>query len=379
MRRHPGAPRRQRGGRQARHPDHADCPAGRAAAREAGFPPELWQVVVGPGPRSAARRRPRRLRLLHRLDRDRPADRAAVRRPADRLLARARRQEPDARPARRRPATGRPRAPSAASFSNAGQLCVSIERIFVADQVYDPFVDAFVVAHGGDDARRQPRLGRRHGLADLAGPARHGHRPCRRRRRQGRAGAHRRPGPARPRPLLLRADHARGRHRRHDVLRRRDVRPGGLALPLPRRGRGDRARQRRRLRPQRLDLRRDGARGRAPRAPHQVRHGQRQRGLRRDLRLARRADGRHARVRHGPPPGRRGHPPLHRGAVRRDAAAGADRADARDVGGDQRQGDDRRRCGCSTSWAGHDATASDPTTTSSSSAPGSAARSPRCG
>ncbi|MEI2712301.1 MAG: succinic semialdehyde dehydrogenase [Nocardioides sp.] len=31
-----------------------------------------------------------------------------------------------------------------ASFSNAGQLCVSMERIFVADQVYDRFVDRFV-------------------------------------------------------------------------------------------------------------------------------------------------------------------------------------------------------------------------------------------
>ena len=31
-----------------------------------------------------------------------------------------------------------------ASFSNAGQLCVSTERMFVADQVYDRFVDRFV-------------------------------------------------------------------------------------------------------------------------------------------------------------------------------------------------------------------------------------------
>ncbi|HEX6148501.1 succinic semialdehyde dehydrogenase [Nocardioides sp.] len=31
-----------------------------------------------------------------------------------------------------------------ASFSNAGQLCVSSERLFVADQVYDRFVDRFV-------------------------------------------------------------------------------------------------------------------------------------------------------------------------------------------------------------------------------------------
>jgi acyl-CoA reductase-like NAD-dependent aldehyde dehydrogenase len=31
-----------------------------------------------------------------------------------------------------------------ASFSNSGQLCVSTERMFVADQVYDRFVDRFV-------------------------------------------------------------------------------------------------------------------------------------------------------------------------------------------------------------------------------------------
>jgi len=31
-----------------------------------------------------------------------------------------------------------------ASFSNAGQLCVSMERMFVADQVYDRFVERFV-------------------------------------------------------------------------------------------------------------------------------------------------------------------------------------------------------------------------------------------
>ena len=31
-----------------------------------------------------------------------------------------------------------------ACFSNAGQLCVSMERMFVADQVYDRFRDKFV-------------------------------------------------------------------------------------------------------------------------------------------------------------------------------------------------------------------------------------------
>jgi succinate-semialdehyde dehydrogenase/glutarate-semialdehyde dehydrogenase len=33
-----------------------------------------------------------------------------------------------------------------AAFSNAGQLCVSMERMFVADQVYDRFTDKFVAA-----------------------------------------------------------------------------------------------------------------------------------------------------------------------------------------------------------------------------------------
>ena len=31
-----------------------------------------------------------------------------------------------------------------ACFSNAGQLCVSMERMYVADQVYDRFVERFV-------------------------------------------------------------------------------------------------------------------------------------------------------------------------------------------------------------------------------------------
>src|SRR5690606_33407778 len=30
------------------------------------------------------------------------------------------------------------------AFSNSGQLCISMERIYVADQVYDRFVDRFV-------------------------------------------------------------------------------------------------------------------------------------------------------------------------------------------------------------------------------------------
>ena len=56
----------------------------------------------------------------------------------------------------------------------------------------------------------------------------------------------------------------------------------------------------------------------------------------------RQPDGRHAAVRHGPPPGQRGHPPLHRVAVGRDPAADPVRADARHERRDLRQGDDRQ-------------------------------------
>ena len=111
------------------------------------------------------------------------------------------------------------------------------------------------------------------------GPARHRHRPRRGRRRQGRPGAHRRPGPARPRPVLLRADHPRGRHPRDDLLRQRDLRPGRLGLPLPRRGRRDRARQRRASTASTpRSTARTAPRARAIAAADQVRHGQHQRG-----------------------------------------------------------------------------------------------------
>ena len=88
-------------------------------------------------------------------------------------------------------------------------------------------------------------------------------------------------GAPRPRAVLLRADRDRGRLARHGVLRHRDLRPGRRALPLPQRGRGRRPRQRRHLRPERRDLH-PGRRPR-PRArrPDQVRHGQRQRAVRR--------------------------------------------------------------------------------------------------
>ena len=53
-------------------------------------------------------------------------------------------------------------------------------------------------------------------------------------------------------------------------------------------------------------------------------------------------DGRHARVRHGPAPGQRGDPALHRVAVGRGAEADPVRADVRDERRDLREGDDRQ-------------------------------------
>ena len=82
------------------------------------------------------------------------------------------------------------------------------------------------------------------------------------RRRQGRPRAGRRPGPTRHRPVLLRAHRARRRLGRHGVLRRRDLRPGRLALPLRHRRRGRRVGQRHRVRAQRRVWTRDAARGR---------------------------------------------------------------------------------------------------------------------
>ena len=287
---------------------------------EAGFPPDLWQVVAGPGAQVGTA-------IIERADyicftgstATGKLIAAAVRRAAHRLLARARRQEPDPGPARRRPREGRRGRGPGVVLQRRPAL-----RLDGADVRRRPGLRPVRRAvrgpHRGDDARRQPRLGRRHGLADLPGPARHRHRPRRGRRGQGRPGAHRRPGPPRPRPVLLRADHPRGRHPRHDLLRQRDLRAGHLALPLPRRGRRDRARQRGRVRPERLDLQPGRPPGPGDRPPDQVRHRQHQRGVRRDVRQHRLPDGRHARVRHGPPPGQRGHPPLHRVPVGRHPA-----------------------------------------------------------
>ena len=173
----------------------------------------------------------------------------------------------------------RPRAPPAGSFSNAGQLCVSMERIYVADQVYDRFVERFVArtqamalgatldwevdmgslisqaaARHRDRRTSTTRSPRAPGCSPAAGPA-----PT--------------SGPYFYEPTIL-----EGVTPDMTCFGDGDLRPGRLALPLPRRGGRGRPRQRGQLRPQRVDLH-PGRRARAgDRPPDQVRHGQRQRG-----------------------------------------------------------------------------------------------------
>ena len=111
---------------------------------EAGFPKDLWQVVAGPGRELGPE-------IIGRADYvcftgSTATGRQIAKQCADRLIGCSlelggknpilvlRDADVD------RAAEGAVRA----SFSNAGQLCVSTERMFVADQVYDRFVDRFV-------------------------------------------------------------------------------------------------------------------------------------------------------------------------------------------------------------------------------------------
>lgn len=111
---------------------------------EAGLPRDLWQVVAGPGAEIGGA-------IVERADYvcftgSTATGRAIAKGCADRLIGCSLElggknpllvlRDADLE----RAAEGAVRA----SFSNAGQLCVSMERIFVADQLYDRFVDRFV-------------------------------------------------------------------------------------------------------------------------------------------------------------------------------------------------------------------------------------------
>lgn len=111
---------------------------------EAGFPPELWQVVAGPGPEVGGS-------LVAKADYvcftgSTATGRKVAKGCAERLIGCSLElggknpmivlADADVE----RAAEGAVRA----VFSNGGQLCVSIERLYVADAIYDRFVDRFV-------------------------------------------------------------------------------------------------------------------------------------------------------------------------------------------------------------------------------------------
>jgi acyl-CoA reductase-like NAD-dependent aldehyde dehydrogenase len=111
---------------------------------EAGFPKDLWQVVAGPGPQVGTA-------IVENADYvcftgSTATGRIIAQGCADRLIGCSLElggknpilvlRDADLEKA----AEGATRA----TFSNAGQLCVSSERMFVADQVYDRFVQRFV-------------------------------------------------------------------------------------------------------------------------------------------------------------------------------------------------------------------------------------------
>ena len=115
-----------------------------ALLEEAGFPKDLWQVVAGPGSEVGPS-------VIARADYvcftgSTATGRLVAQGCADRLIGCSLElggknpllvlRDADLEKA----AEGAVRA----SFSNAGQLCVSMERLFVADHVYDRFVERFV-------------------------------------------------------------------------------------------------------------------------------------------------------------------------------------------------------------------------------------------
>ncbi len=117
---------------------------GKVLLEEAGFPPDLWQVVAGPGARVGTS-------IIERADYvcftgSTATGRHIAKQCADRLIGCSLElggKNPmlvlrDAQV--ERAAEGAVRA----CFSNAGQMCVSTERLLVADQVYDRFVERFV-------------------------------------------------------------------------------------------------------------------------------------------------------------------------------------------------------------------------------------------
>lgn len=118
-----------------------------------------------------------------------------------------------------------------ACYSNSGQLCISIERIYVDKKIADEFTTRFA-----EYVKNMTLAGTYDFNADMGslasaaqGQGRRGARAGR--RRQGRDDRGRRQAARRPRTVLLRADRPDRRHRGSHLLRGRDLRAGRVDLP----------------------------------------------------------------------------------------------------------------------------------------------------
>ena len=267
-----------------------------ALLEEAGLPERVLQVVLGAARHRRGRPGRGRLRLLHRLHRDRSL---VAQRAAERLVGAS--LELGGKNAMYVAADADlPRAVQGAvraCFSSAGQLCISVERLLVHEDVAEEFLAAFV------RATRAMRLGATLGYgADMGIPAprpswsgstRHVE-DARAKGAQVLTGGRHRPdiGPYFYEPTVL-ADVTAAMGCRDEETFGPVVSVYRVAV---RRG-GRHPGQRQRLRPQRLDL--DPGRRSRPAAGRNGagRHGQRQRRLRRGLGQHRRADGRHEGLR----------------------------------------------------------------------------------
>ena len=314
--------RGQRRGDEARHRDRADRavgarPADRGGAARRGLP---GRPRRGPGRRPRGRQA-RRLRLLHRLDPHRPRGRPGAPPPGwsaspSSWAARTRCwscADADVEKA----AAGAVRA----CFSSAGQLCISIERLYVHESIADAFLERFAARTKAMRLGTLARVRRGHGLARRRAPAGDRHPARRGGRRQGRHGSSRAapPAPTSARyfyePTILDGVEApmavcteetfgpvvsvyRFRTRTRSIDRANGT-PYGLNSSRLDEGRPPRPRGR-------------GA------AAH--RHGQHQRGVRAGVRQRAVADGRHEGLRSRPPARLGGHPQVHRGPDRRPAA-----------------------------------------------------------
>ncbi len=205
-------------------------------------------------------------------------------------------------------------------FAAAGQLCVSIERLYVHESLYHRFLKLFV------DETQAVRLGASLdyscNVGSLASAAQLRKVEEHVRDAVAKGATVAAGGRARPDlgPLFLRADHPHRRDAGDEALRRGDLRAGGRGLHVRQQQRRGRARQRHPLRTQRQRLDARHRQGAAARDPHPRRLGQHQRGVRRELGLGRRPDGRLQGLGPRPPARRRGHLALHRGADHRHAA-----------------------------------------------------------